>query len=147
MTIDPSGAWFRREGLANHYICGKSPDCDADEPCVDDLTVDDDFFQNNIWPVLGNRVKSFENLKIKSSWAGYYDFNKFDENGIIGPHPFYNNIFFACGFSGHGIQQSPAVGRAIAELLVFSEYRTIDLERLSFDRLISLEPMQEVHIV
>ncbi|XP_011312053.1 FAD-dependent oxidoreductase domain-containing protein 1 isoform X2 [Fopius arisanus] len=147
MTIDTSGTWFRREGLANHYICGRSPSCDADEPSTDNLDVDEAFFEKNIWPLLGNRVNSFENLKIESSWAGYYDYNKFDENGIIGPHPYFDNMYFACGFSGHGIQQAPAVGRAIAELVVYSEFRTLDLSRLAFDRLISLEPMQEVHII
>ncbi|XP_015120491.1 FAD-dependent oxidoreductase domain-containing protein 1 isoform X2 [Diachasma alloeum] len=147
MTIDYSGTWFRRDGLANHYICGRSPNCDVNEPSINNLDVDEDFFEKNIWPFLGNRVKSFENLKIKSSWAGYYDVNKFDENGIIGPHPFFNNMYFACGFSGHGIQQAPAVGRAIAELVVYSEFRTLDLDRLAFDRLITLEPMQEVNII
>ncbi|XP_063972151.1 FAD-dependent oxidoreductase domain-containing protein 1-like [Diachasmimorpha longicaudata] len=147
MTIDPSGTWFRREGLANHYICGRSPTCDATEPCTDNLDVDEDFFEKNIWPLLGDRVKSFQNLKIKSSWAGYYDYNKFDENGIIGAHPLFNNLYFACGFSGHGIQQAPAVGRAIAELVCHAEFRTIQLDSFSFDRLISLEPMQEVNII
>lgn len=39
---------------------------------------------------------------MKSGWAGYYDFNAFDENAFIGPHPGYMNVFLATGFSGHG---------------------------------------------
>ncbi|XP_043275335.1 FAD-dependent oxidoreductase domain-containing protein 1 [Venturia canescens] len=146
MTIDPSGAYFRREGLANHYIAGRSPDL-ADEPGVNNLDVDDKFFDEKVWPKIAHRVKSFENLKVKSSWAGFYEYNEFDENGIVGRHPYYMNLLFATGFSGHGIQQAPAVGRAIAELIIDSEFISLDLTRLGFDRFISLEPMKEINIV
>lgn len=84
---------------------------------------------------------------MKSSWAGFYEYNYYDANGIIGPHPYYANILFATGFSGHGIQQSPAVGRAIMELIVDSGYESIDLRRMSFDRFLTLEPMEEACIV
>lgn len=63
LTIDPTGVYFRREGLANNYICGRSPE-EHDEPSVDNLDVDPEFFDKNIWPVLANRVKAFENLKV-----------------------------------------------------------------------------------
>lgn len=84
---------------------------------------------------------------MKSGWSGYYDFNFFDENGIIGPHPYYHNLYIATGFSGHGIQQAPAVGRAIAELILDGDFQTIDLTRLGFDRLLLNKPMYEVNIV
>lgn len=146
LTVDPTGTYFRREGLAGNYICGRSPEL-VDEPATDNLEVDHEFFDKQVWPVLAERVKAFENLKVKSSWAGFYEYNKFDENGIIGLHPYYNNLYLATGFSGHGIQQAPAVGRAIAELIVDSRFLTIDLTRLGFDRLITLEPMIEANIV
>ncbi|XP_012284664.1 FAD-dependent oxidoreductase domain-containing protein 1 isoform X2 [Orussus abietinus] len=146
LTVDPTGTYFRREGLQGNYICGRSPDLD-EEPLTADLEVDHDFFRNKIWPPLANRVPAFENIKVKSSWAGFYEYNSFDENGIIGPHPYYGNMYIATGFSGHGIQQAPAVGRAISELLINSKFVTIDLSRLSFDRFVTLEPMEEVNIV
>lgn len=83
---------------------------------------------------------------MKSSWAGFYEYNTFDENGIIGMHPYYDRIFFATGFSGHGIQQAPAVGRAISELISQGSFQTINLNRLGFDRFITQEPMKEMNI-
>ncbi|XP_046746070.1 FAD-dependent oxidoreductase domain-containing protein 1 [Diprion similis] len=146
LTIDPTGTYFRREGLAGNYICGRSPEL-VDEPAVDNLEVDYEYFDQKIWPILAKRVKAFENLKVQSSWAGFYEYNKFDENGIIGMHPYYHNLYLATGFSGHGIQHAPAVGRAISELIIDGRFETIDLTRLGFDRLITLEPMLEANIV
>ncbi|CAK9822143.1 FAD-dependent oxidoreductase domain-containing protein 1 [Anthophora retusa] len=146
LTIDYSGTYFRREGLAGTFICGKSPE-ESEEPPVQDLNVDYDYFDEKIWPLLANRVPVFEKLKLKSSWAGYYEFNTFDQNGIIGPHPYYRNLVFATGFSGHGIQQAPAVGRAIAEIIVDGQYMTIDLSNLHFDRIIKRTHMSEINIV
>ncbi|XP_014233268.1 FAD-dependent oxidoreductase domain-containing protein 1 [Trichogramma pretiosum] len=145
MVIDPSGTYFRREGLANTYICGRSPDA-CDEPSCDNLDVDPTYFEEKIWPTLAHRVKGFENLKVKSSWAGFYEYNKFDENGIIGFHPYHDNIIFATGFSGHGIQKAPAVGRAISELIQYNTYTTINLNRLGFDRFITNEKMEENNV-
>lgn len=84
--------------------------------------------------------------QVKSSWAGYYEYNTFDENGIIGNHPYHNNLFMATGFSGHGIQKAPAVGRAIAELILNKRFVSIDLKRLSFRRFLTSEPMREVNV-
>lgn len=84
---------------------------------------------------------------MKGSWAGFYEYNTFDENGIVGLHPYYNNLYIATGFSGHGIQQAPAVGRGITELIMDGQYKTINLVRLGFDRIITVEPMYEENIV
>lgn len=146
LTVDPSGTYFRRDGLGGDYICGKSPSLD-DEPSCDNLEVDYDFFENHVWPDLAYRVPSFEAVKLKSAWAGFYEMNLFDENGIVGAHPYYNNLIFATGFSGHGIQQSPAVGNAVAELIIDGGYKTIDLTRLGFDRLVINQPVMEANII
>ncbi|XP_018319397.1 FAD-dependent oxidoreductase domain-containing protein 1 [Agrilus planipennis] len=146
MVIDYSGAYFRREGLGGRFIGGLSP-LPEEEPNTNNLDVDYNFFDEKVWPLLANRVPAFNSIKVKSAWSGFYDYNTFDENGIIGPHPLFHNLFIATGFSGHGIQQAPAVGRAVAELILDGDFRTIDLTRLGFDRLIVDKPMYEVCII
>lgn len=146
LTVDTTGTYFRRDGLAGNYICGRSPSPN-EEPAVDDLSVDHEYFDEKIWPVLAGRVKAFEDLKVKSSWAGYYEYNTYDRNGIIGVHPYYTNLCIATGFSGHGIQQAPAVGRAVAELIFYKEFTSIDLTRLGFNRFIDDTPILERNIV
>ncbi|XP_031838059.1 FAD-dependent oxidoreductase domain-containing protein 1 [Nomia melanderi] len=146
LTIDYSGTYFRREGLAGNYICGRSPE-ETDEPPTKDLSVDYDFFDEKVWPILAHRVPAFERLKLKSCWAGYYEYNTLDQNGIIGRHPYHENLIFATGFSGHGIQQAPAVGRAVTELLLDGKFKTIDLSKLGYDRVIKNVPVREINII
>lgn len=146
LTIDPNGTYFRRDGLGGNFIAGRSPAYE-NEPSVDNLDVDYEYFDSDVWPTLAHRVPSFEGIKVCNGWAGFYEQNTFDENGIIGPHPYYNNLYIATGFSGHGIQQTPAVGRAIAELIIDGCFREVDLSRLSFDRILVQQPMYEVNIV
>ncbi|MEQ2182711.1 FAD-dependent oxidoreductase domain-containing protein 1 [Goodea atripinnis] len=136
--IDYSGVYFRREGLGGNYISGASPE-EVEEPDASNLEVDHQFFENKVWPKLADRVTS--------AWAGFYDYNTFDQNGIIGMHPLINNMYFATGFSGHGLQHSPAVGRAVAELILDGEFKTLDLRGFSFRRILTQEPMLEQNIV
>uniref|UniRef100_A0A3Q3WNE6 FAD-dependent oxidoreductase domain-containing protein 1 n=1 Tax=Mola mola TaxID=94237 RepID=A0A3Q3WNE6_MOLML len=144
--IDHSGVYFRREGLGGHYIAGASPE-EAQEPDISNLEVDHQFFEDKVWPHLANRVPAFEKLKVSSAWAGFYDYNTFDQNGIIGIHPLVNNMYFVTGFSGHGLQHSPAVGRAVAELILDGGFKTLDLSGFSFRRILDQEPMLERNIV
>ncbi|XP_039482741.1 FAD-dependent oxidoreductase domain-containing protein 1 [Drosophila santomea] len=146
LTVDPDGTYFRRDGLCGNFLCGRSPNED-EEPECETLDVDHGYFESDVWPTLANRVPAFESVKIQSSWAGFYDHNTFDANGIIGRHPHYSNLLIAAGFSGHGIQQTPAVGRAISELILDGKFTTLDLSRLGFERLVNQQPMYEVNIV
>jgi len=147
LVIDPSGVYFRREGLGGNYLCGQSP-TEEEEPEDTDLnSVDMDWFDEAVWPVLAARVNAFEALKVKTAWAGNYDYNVWDQNGIVGRHPSLENVYLACGFSGHGIQQGPAVGRAMAELILEGGFKTIDLSRFSFQRIIDQEKVLERNIV
>ncbi|KAM9728982.1 FAD-dependent oxidoreductase domain-containing protein 1 [Menidia menidia] len=144
--IDYSGVYFRREGLGGSYIAGVSPQ-EVEEPETSDLEVDHQFFEDKVWPRLALRVPAFEKLKVTSAWAGFYDYNTFDQNAIIGMHPAVNNMYFATGFSGHGLQHAPAVGRAVAELILDGNFQTLDLSGFSFRRILSQEPMLERNIV
>lgn len=146
LVIDPSGVWFRADGP--NFLTGVPPrkgEPDPDDAPLDE--VDEGLFPDRIWPVLAGRVPAFEAVKILKSWAGYYEFNTVDHNGIVGPHPAYENVFFANGFSGHGLQQSPAVGRGLAERIVDGGYRTLDLSPLAFDRLLQGRRLVELNVI
>ncbi len=108
--------------------------------------MDYSYFDRAIWPQLANRVKAFESIKLKSAWAGFYEYNTLDQNPIIGRDPYYNNILWATGFSGHGIQMAPAVGRAIMELLYDNNYQTIDLRRFGWQRVLRDQPLRELNV-
>jgi FAD-dependent oxidoreductase domain-containing protein 1 len=78
------------------------------------------------------------------AWAGHYDMCLFDHNAVIGPHPEIRNLIIAAGFSGHGVQHGPATGRAVAELVRFGEYRTLDLTALGYERVRDNRPLPEL---
>lgn len=144
--IDPTGAYFRREGLSGHYICGASPG-EEQEPDISDLSVDYEFFNEYVWPILASRVPAFNTLRLKAAWAGYYDYNVYDQNLIFGPHPYHPKFYFANGLSGHGVQHALAIGRAMFELIFYGEYKTIDMSKFSFQRFINDTPVIEHAIV
>jgi FAD-dependent oxidoreductase domain-containing protein 1 len=143
LTFDVTGEYFRPEG--RNFIWGFTPS-EAEDPQVKDWEMDDTWFENRIWPTLAARVPAFETVKQVGSWVGHYDYNWFDQNGIIGRHPTIDNFFFANGYSGHGIQQGPASGNAIAELICYGEYRAIDLKRMGYERLQRNQPLFEKNI-
>ena len=145
LVVDPTGLWFRPEG-AGQFICGISPNA-ANDPDDVPLDVDDALFDDVLWPALAARVPAFEAIRQTRSWAGYNEVKTNDPNRIVGPHAEWPNLVFANGFSGHGIQQSPAVGRGVAELLVHGGYRTLDLSPLAFDRFARGEPVVELNVV
>ncbi len=144
LTIDPTGVYFRPEGAG--FIGGVAPPEDND-PDTFDLEPDYSLFEETVWPVLAERIPAFESLKLNRAWAGTYDYNTIDQNAILGPHPEIRNFFFASGFSGHGLQQSPAAGRANAEMIAYGAYRTIDLSRFGYDRFARGKPIIELNVV
>ena len=142
LVIDPSGFWFRPEG--RQFIGGRTPDDDADDlPLEPNLAEFDEAF----WTGLAHRVPAFEALRIENAWAGYYEMNLFDHNALLGAHPAVDNLLFATGFSGHGMQQAPAVGRGIAELIVHGAYRSLDLSVLSVARLAQGQRIIESNVI
>lgn len=145
LVVDPSGVWFRPEGRA--FICGRSPELREEPADLDLERIDHDYFDTAIWPRLAERVPAFEAVKVVSAWAGYYDYNTLDQNGIVGRHPEIANLYFCNGFSGHGLQQAPAAGRAIAELIVHGRFVTLDLTRLGYERIVRGEPLAEANVI
>jgi glycine/D-amino acid oxidase-like deaminating enzyme len=132
LTIDPSGVHMRTDGT--YYLAGCPPD---DDPAVDydDFVQDHSIWEDKVWPAIATRIPQFEAIKLRNSWAGHYAYNTFDQNAILGPHSQVENFIFVNGFSGHGFQQSPAMGRGTAELITHGEYRTLDLSPFGYDRI------------
>ena len=145
LTIDPSGVHVRENG-GGTYQCGGHSDIDpAVEP--DDFAMDHAIWQDHVWPILAHRIPQFEAIKVQSEWAGHYAFNTLDHNAILGPHDQIANFLFLNGFSGHGLQQSPAMGRGIAEWITYGAYRCLDLSPFSFSRIRENRPLIEKAII
>lgn len=145
LTIDPTGVHMREIGGGTYQVGGHA---DYD-PAVDydDFTMDHGLWQDHIWPILASRIPQFEAIKVQSEWAGHYAYNTLDQNAIVGPHPQVTNFHFLNGFSGHGLQQSPAMGRGTAEMLVHGRYKTLDLSPFSFERIKTNRPILEKAII
>jgi glycine/D-amino acid oxidase-like deaminating enzyme len=142
LLIDTSGFWIRPEGTS--FIAGLAPDNDSDEvPLEPEL----DSFESRLWPALARRIPAFEAARLERAWAGYYEMNVFDHNGIVGLHPEIANLGFMNGFSGHGMQQGPVVGRGMAELILRGCFTTVDLSALRFERLVEGRPLLELNVI
>ncbi|MFT5220789.1 MAG: glycine/D-amino acid oxidase-like deaminating enzyme [Planctomycetota bacterium] len=144
LTIDPSGVHMRTDGT--YYLAGCPPDID---PTVDydDFEQDHSIWQEKVWPIIATRIPQFEAIKLVNSWAGHYAYNTLDQNAILGPHTRVENFIFVNGFSGHGLQQSPAMGRGTSELITYGEYRSLDLSPFNYERIERNEPFNEKAII
>jgi FAD-dependent oxidoreductase domain-containing protein 1 len=145
LTIDTNGVYFRPEGLS--WIAGYSPRAGEADPDTLDLEVDRRPFEEVVWPALAHRVPAFEAVRLLDAWAGHYEVNTLDHNAVIGPHPEVPNFLFANGFSGHGLQQAPAVGRGLAEWIAAGRYQTLDLAPLGYERVAAARPIRELNVV
>ena len=143
LMIDPSGVYFRPEGT--FFLAGLAPP-ESQDLDAEDFEIDHAFFDEEIWPQLALRVPAFEAVKVQSAWCCHYDHNTLDQNAILGPHPDLPGFVMACGFSGHGLQHSPGVGRGIAEQLMHGRWQTIDLTRLGYERVTANQPLLELNV-
>jgi len=144
LTIDPSGVHMRTDG--QYYLAGCPPD---DDPPVDydDFVEDHSVWEEKAWPAIANRIPQFEAIKLINSWAGHYAYNTLDQNAIVGPHDRVENFIFLNGFSGHGFQQSPALGRGASELVVYGEFRSLDLSPFGYSRIAENKPFLEKAVI
>jgi glycine/D-amino acid oxidase-like deaminating enzyme len=145
LTIDPSGLHVRENGGGTYQAGGHF----GDDPAVpfDDFTMDHSLWEDTVWPLLAARIPQFEAIRLTHSWAGHYEMNTVDHNAILGPHPEISNYLFINGFSGHGLQQAPAMGRGVAEWLCYGQYRSLDLSSFSYDRLRNATPNVERAVI
>lgn len=143
LVIDGSGVYVRPEGEG--FITGGPAWIDDADPA--DLDADYAQFDEVTWPTLAHRIPAFERIRMTRAWAGHYEMNVFDHNALIGWTPGVANLMTATGFSGHGMQHSPATGRGVAELILNGAFQTLDLSELSLDRLVENRPIQELNII
>lgn len=144
LTIDPSGVHMRSDG--RYYLAGCPPDDDPDV-AYDDFAFDHSIWENKAWPAIAIRVPQFEQLKLINEWVGHYAYNLLDQNALIGRADSLENFIFINGFSGHGLQQSPAMGRGVAELIAYGQYRSLDLSAFDVNRVGRGEPFMEKAVI
>ena len=142
LTILPSGMYFRTE-TGGLILLGKSM---PEDPVGFSFSWEDKRFYEILWPELAEFVPDFESLKLIRGWAGLYAMNTLDGNAILGEWPELNGLFLANGFSGHGLQQAPAVGRYIAELITRQSH-AMDLSIFNPARILENKPLSENGIV
>jgi len=142
LIISPSGLYFRTE-TGGLLLVGRSLDND---PVGFDFTWDRKRFQDVLWPELADIVPAFDRLKLVRGWAGLYDVNRLDGNSILGPWPEVKGLYIVCGFSGHGLQQAPAVGRYLSELIL-EKKSSLDLSIFGPARILESRPLSEAGLV
>ena len=141
MLFDTTGAWIRPEGEG--FICGIAPSADDDPDATGDFEPAHALLEERLWPALAHRIPALEQLRLERAWAGHYEVNALDHNGIVGPHDEIANLVLATGFSGHGVMHAPATGRGVAELIVKGGFETLDLSPLGYGRIRAGQPLRE----
>ncbi|PCJ10018.1 MAG: FAD-dependent oxidoreductase [Rhodobacteraceae bacterium] len=144
LTVDPSGVHVRSDG--KYYMAGCPP---HDDPAVapDDFIADHSLWEEKVWPAIAERIPQFDALKLMQSWVGHYAYNTLDQNAIVGPHPEITNFLLINGFSGHGLQQAPAMGRGVAEWIASGRYETLNLSPFAYDRIPAGRPLLEQAVI
>ncbi|WP_417602043.1 NAD(P)/FAD-dependent oxidoreductase [Pararhodobacter oceanensis] len=145
LTIDPSGVHMRQDGPTTYMVGSRGDPDPAVEP--DDFAMDHSLWEEHIWPIVATRIPQFEAIRLVTEWAGHYAYNTLDQNAVLGPHPEVENFIFLNGFSGHGLQQSAAMGRGVAEIITHGAYQTLDLTPFSYARIAAGQPMIEQAVI
>ncbi len=142
LTVLPSGLYFRTE-TGGQILLGKSMD---EDPVGFDFSWNDKRFTEILWPELARFVPAFDTLKLLRGWAGLYAVNTLDGNAILGEWPEIRGLYLANGFSGHGLQQAPAVGRYLSELIIGLQ-PVLDLSIFRPERILENRPLNEGGLV
>lgn len=141
MLFDTSGIWIRPEG--DGFIGGIQPPEDCDPDSTGDFEPHHDLLEDLYWPALATRIPAMEQLRLERSWAGHYEVNALDHNGVVGFHDEITNLILCTGFSGHGVMHAPAAGRGVAELVTQGRFSNLDLSPLGYRRIRAGQPLQE----
>jgi glycine/D-amino acid oxidase-like deaminating enzyme len=144
LTVDPTGVHVRSDGA--YYMAGATPDHDPAVD-VDDFEFDHALWLDKVWPAIAARIPAFAAIRVMNEWVGHYAYNRLDQNAIIGTVERAQNFYFVNGFSGHGFQQAPAMGRAVAELICHGTFQTLDLSDLSVARVFTGKALRENAVI
>jgi sarcosine oxidase, subunit beta len=140
LVIDAdSSFYFHREG--DGVLMGMGG---RDEPTFS-TTVDDRFVAEELLPKAIEVFPPLAEAAIRSSWAGLYEMTP-DRHSVVGPTP-VAGLFVAAGFSGHGFQHGPIVGKLLAEMIVDGSAQTLDVSALSLERFARGALVREGHVV
>ncbi len=140
LVIDAATSfYFHREG--NGVLMGMA----GDDTVGFDLSVDNTFVADRLLPRALEVFPPLAAAGIRSSWAGLYEMTP-DRHPIVGATP-VEGLFVAAGFSGHGFQHGPIVGKLLAELLVQGAARSVDISALAYERFARGELVSEGHVV
>ncbi len=118
---------------------------DPDEPPGFSQTPDLDFL-GRVWEQGARRFPPLGQAELKTLNAGLYAISP-DHNAILGPVPDRPGFLLACGFSGHGMQHAPAVGRALAETVADGASRTLDISAFAIARFGQDAPEPEARVI
>jgi glycine/D-amino acid oxidase-like deaminating enzyme len=129
IVIDPGGVHWRSYG-ENEIVIAKTR---IDEEPGIRFDAETNRFYDEFLPDLIRRVPEFAGLGLVSGWGGLYEMTP-DHNGIICGHPSIEGLYFACGFSGHGLMMSPATGKVMSEIIRTGKSETVDVSVLAVDR-------------
>jgi glycine/D-amino acid oxidase-like deaminating enzyme len=144
LTVDPSGVHVRSDGKM--YMAGCPPRQDG-PVAADDFVADHDLWQDVVWPTIAARIPQFDALRLRQFWVGHYAYNTVDQNALLGPHPEIGNFLLINGFSGHGLQQAPAMGRGLAEWITSGRFETLDLSPFAYGRIVAGQPLLERAVI
>jgi sarcosine oxidase, subunit beta len=129
-----SGSYFRPQGT-DLTLIGLGDVKAEYEPDPDGFREENDAdFVSEVAERLAHRIPAMEGAPYGRGHAGIYDVSP-DSRAVIGPVPGVGRVFVAAGFSGTGFKTAPAVGAAMAELILTGKSSTADLTSFSFERL------------
>jgi sarcosine oxidase subunit beta len=139
-----SGSYFRPQG-AKETLIGLGDVKAEYEPDPDSFREDNDAdFVTEVAERLAHRVPAMAGAGYSRGHAGIYDVSP-DSRAVIGPVPEIGGLYGAAGFSGTGFKTAPAVGAAMAELILTGRATTVDLRPFGFERLREGRPIRGEH--
>jgi glycine/D-amino acid oxidase-like deaminating enzyme len=116
-----------------------------DEKPSFDTSVDQRFIEEQVLPRAVEVFPPVESAGLAYSWAGLYEMTP-DRHPVVGEAPGAKGFYLANGFSGHGFQHAPIVGKLLAELIVEGKARTVDISSLGLERF-EHDVVPETHVV
>ena len=143
--VEPFPAMRHLAGLAVRRHAGVylSGHTNFNEPGGFNWELQHEIFEEALWPQLAEQCPAFETIRPKGGWVGHYDMNRLDGNPVIDWCGKVPNFLLCAGFSGHGLQHAPAVGRAVKEMILDGGFRSIDLSRFSGQRILDGTPIAD----